>query len=67
LLGAVLGTWAAWLLSRLLSNLLFETSTHDVRIFGGAAALLVIAALAASLLPARNVMRVDPASTLRDG
>ena len=67
LLGALLGTWAAWMLSQLLSNLLFETSTHDARIFGGAAALLVIAALAASLLPARHVTRVDPARTLRDG
>jgi ABC-type antimicrobial peptide transport system permease subunit len=65
LVGAFIGGWAAWGLSRLLSSLLFGTGTHDPVAFAGAAGVLLVGAALASLIPARQATRVDPARTLR--
>ena len=65
LAGALLGLAAAIALSRSLSSLLFEVSPTDPTILGLAAAVLTVAALLASYLPARRAARVDPAVTLR--
>jgi ABC-type antimicrobial peptide transport system permease subunit len=63
--GLALGLAAALLLGRALQGFLFEVRPADPLVLGGAAFLLLLAALAASALPARRAARVDPIVALR--
>jgi ABC-type antimicrobial peptide transport system permease subunit len=63
--GLLLGGGAAALSSRWVAAMLYETSPHDASVYGIAAAVLGVAALAASVIPARRSAAVDPASSLR--
>lgn len=60
-----LGLLLAWAAGRWVAPLLFETSPHDARIFGGVALALLLIALVATLIPARRAARVDPNTALR--
>ncbi len=64
--GVLLGAVAALALTRLLGNYLFKVSPRDPLAFGAAFAVMTIAALAASFLPAWRATRTDPARVLRD-
>jgi len=55
---------AAWL-SRYLRSLLYGVRPFDAGVYALVAALLVTVALAASLVPARRALRVDPVEALR--
>jgi hypothetical protein len=55
---------AVWL-TRYVENLLFRIEPTDPIAFAAVAALLATTALAATLLPMRRALRVDPATTLR--
>ena len=59
------GLVAAFLLSRLLGNLVFGISTTDPLTFIGVPLVLAVVALVANLIPARRATRLDPAKTLR--
>jgi putative ABC transport system permease protein len=63
--GLAIGLPSAWLLSRVLSSLLFEISPRDPITFAVVAAVLGIVALLACALPAWRVTRVDPLKVLR--
>jgi ABC-type antimicrobial peptide transport system permease subunit len=63
--GIALGAAVAAGLTRLMSSLLFGVTPVDAETFGAAAAVLVIAALIASYVPARRAAAVDPVETLR--
>lgn len=65
LIGLAIGLAAAFGLTRLMSALLFSVSSSDPLTYAGVAALLIGVALAASWLPARRAMRVDPMIALR--
>lgn len=65
LLGIVIGIAAAPGLTRLMASLLFGVSATDPLTFTAVALLLTVVALAASFLPARRAMRVDPIVALR--
>ena len=62
--GLAVGTAATLLLARTLSSLLFGVPPWDPATLASAAALLAVATLAASYLPARHAARVDPVSIL---
>jgi ABC-type antimicrobial peptide transport system permease subunit len=64
--GVTLGWAAAFGLTRLLGYLLYKVSPHDPLAVGSAFVLMMITALAASLLPAWRATRTDPAKVLRD-
>ena len=63
--GVLVGLAVAFGLARLVTNLLFGVSGADPVTFVGVAALLLIVALAATLLPAIRASRVDPVEALR--
>ena len=66
LLGVALGIAGAVALGRVLSRMVFEVSPSDPPTLAVVSLLLVVVALAASLVPARRAMRVDPATALRE-
>ena len=64
--GVLLGATAALTLTRLLGNLLYNVSPRDPLAFGSAFAVMIVASLAACILPAWRATRTDPARVLRD-
>jgi putative ABC transport system permease protein len=65
LIGSLIGLVAAIALSRALQTVLFEVKGIDPRIYLGVGALLFLATLFASWIPARRASRVDPMIVLR--
>jgi predicted permease len=64
-IGAMLGLLGAWVFRQAVSQLVFGISSADPLTFSAAAALLILFALAASVIPARRAMKVDPMIALR--
>jgi putative ABC transport system permease protein len=64
--GAAIGLALAVALTRFLGSLLFGVQPLDAMTFGGAAAVLGLAALAAAAAPALRASRVDPIVTFRN-
>lgn len=65
LIGIATGLMAALLLTRFLSNLLYDISVSDPLTFISITVLLIGVALAACLIPALRATRVDPIIALR--
>jgi predicted permease len=63
--GIVLGLTAAFFATTVLERLLYETPARDVWTFAAAPLALMLAALAACVLPAVRAARVDPVQALR--
>ena len=64
-IGIAVGLAGAFALSRVLSAMLFEVSSTDVATYAVACGVLAIAALLASVIPARRALGVDPISAVR--
>lgn len=64
-LGSGAGIMLALVGGQLLAGLLYGVSARDPATFGGAAAAVLVAGVLASYLPARRVLRIDPAESLR--
>jgi len=65
LAGCVVGAVGVAAVSRLARSVLFGIAPHDPLTLATTAAVLLIAVLAASWLPARRAARVDPVSAMR--
>lgn len=65
LLGIAAGAFAAFLLARAMSSLLFGIEPFDLPTFGSVIALVLVVATFACALPARWATRVDPTTALR--
>jgi predicted permease len=64
--GVLAGLAIAWVGAPFIRDLLYEVSPRDTTVFVGVASLLVVAALAATAVPARRATRIDPGQALRD-
>jgi len=65
LAGVTLGVAGAMMVRQFLAGLLYGASAADPWTLAGAAVLLLLVILAASAVPARRAMRVDPVQALR--
>jgi putative ABC transport system permease protein len=65
LLGGILGLGAALAASRLLKSLLYNVGPRDPWAYAAVVLLLALVALAATLVPARAAMKVEPMDALR--
>jgi ABC-type lipoprotein release transport system permease subunit len=63
--GTVVGLGASLAASRVLTSLLFSVGPRDPVAFGLVTLLLVVVALAATLIPAKSATKVDPMVALR--
>jgi ABC-type antimicrobial peptide transport system permease subunit len=63
--GIVLGLLAAATASRTLMGLLYGIGPLDLVAFLAAALILIFVVLAASLIPARKAVRIDPMDSIR--
>src|SRR6266576_2885540 len=64
--GILVGTIAAFVLTRLMGNLLYKVSPRDPLAFASALVVITLASLAACFLPAWRATRVDPVQALRE-
>jgi putative ABC transport system permease protein len=64
-IGTMLGLAGSWALTRLIAAQLYHTQATDPATFAAVAGLMIAVALAATYLPARRALKVDPASALR--
>jgi putative ABC transport system permease protein len=65
LAGAVVGVAGAFAITPVMRTLLFHVDTTDPATFAGVALLFMLVALAASYVPARRAVKVDPMAALR--
>jgi len=65
-MGIAGGLMGAALLTGVMSSLLFGVSAHDAVTFSAVAVILALVAFAATMIPARRAMRVDPMVALRE-
>ena len=63
--GLAVGAGGAWFLNSSVKAFLFEVQPNDMRIFLGALAVLAVAGLAASVVPAHRAAGIDPLVALR--
>lgn len=65
-LGLVAGLGGAYFVGRAMQSQLYDVAPHDPRVIAGVAVLLILVAVAATLLPARRAAKVNPLTALTD-
>jgi predicted permease len=66
LVGLTLGLLGAWSFRKIVSGMLYGTSSTDVVTYLAVATLIVLTAAAAILVPTRRASRIDPQTALRE-
>ncbi|MCW5967925.1 MAG: ABC transporter permease [Blastocatellales bacterium] len=64
-IGAAIGLFGAFALTRVMTSLLFDISANDPLTFASVASLLLLVALTACYFPVRRAAKVDPLAALR--
>ena len=64
-MGVVGGAALSWAASRVMAGLVYGVTVHDVGTFVTAPVVLALAAVAATAVPARRAMRVQPVEVMR--
>jgi predicted permease len=64
-LGLALGLAGAWILSRVMTSLLYGVDVHDTATFVAVPLALIVPAAIATLVPTWRAMRVDPTEVMR--
>jgi ABC-type antimicrobial peptide transport system permease subunit len=64
-IGVAVGSLGALLASRFVEPLLFDVSARDPLIYGAVAAVLIVVAIAAAIVPTIRASRIDPLEALR--
>jgi putative ABC transport system permease protein len=64
-IGTLLGLAGSWALTRLIAAQLYRTQATDPATFATVAGLMIAVALAATYVPARRALKVDPVVALR--
>ena len=64
--GVLAGAAIAWVASRVMTGLVYGVTVHDVGVFATAPTVLILAAIAATIVPARRAMRVQPVEVMRE-
>jgi putative ABC transport system permease protein len=65
-IGIATGIIGAMIMTRVMSSLLFQVSSMDAVTFAAVAAILAATGFAATVIPTRRAIRIDPNVTLRD-
>jgi putative ABC transport system permease protein len=65
LIGSLIGLGGAYAVGRALHTILYGVAAFDLTAFTAVAALLLVAALVASYLPARRAASIEPMQALR--
>jgi predicted permease len=63
--GVVLGSVVAFIAAGRITDMLYETSPYDTAVYAMAATVLTLAAVVASIVPARRSSAVDPSKAIR--
>ncbi len=64
--GSVLGLVAGLLTSRLLGQIVYQANPSDPAVVGGAVVTMALLGLAASAIPARRALKIDPSRLMRE-
>lgn len=64
--GVGVGAAIAWAASRVMAGMVYGVTVHDTGAFLIAPAALIVAAAAATLIPARRAMRAEPVDVIRE-
>ena len=64
-LGGAIGLAAAFFAARVMQGMVYGVTVHDPITFAAVAAILVVVAVAASVVPSRRATRIDPLEALR--
>jgi ABC-type antimicrobial peptide transport system permease subunit len=64
--GSMLGLLAGILASRLLGQIVYQANPQDPVVVGGAVVTMALLGIAASAIPARRALAVDPAKLMRE-